>query len=185
MNISKKSKTTLKITYSAICIALALVLPFITGHIPEIGNALCPMHIPVIICGFLCGRQYGLTVGFVSPLLRCMLFNMPSPLFPRAISMAFELATYGFIAGLLYKLLPKKIQYTYISLISAMICGRISWGVSQFLIAGFKNTTFTFSKFIAGAIIESIPGIVIQILLIPIIVEALKKANLVPNDNLK
>ena len=79
-----------KLTYSALCLALAIVLPFLTGQIPQIGSMLCPMHIPALLCGFLCGWQYGAVVGFVSPLLRMLMFGMP-PVYV-AIAMAFELA---------------------------------------------------------------------------------------------
>ena len=89
-------------------LALAFVLPFLTGQMPTLGNALCPMHIPVLLCGFICGPVWGLTIGAVSPIVRSLIFSMP-PLFPIAVSMAFELAVYGFVAGILYKSLPKKI----------------------------------------------------------------------------
>ena len=82
----------------ALILALAMVLPFLTGQIPEIGSMLCPMHIPALLCGFMCGWPWGLAVGFISPLLRSM-SGMP-PIW-IAIPMAFEMATYGAIAGLL------------------------------------------------------------------------------------
>ena len=83
-----------KLTFSALFLALAMVLPFITGQIPEIGKSLCPMHIPVLLCGFLCGSPWGLAVGFIAPLLRSVVFGMPK-VFPDAVVMAFELATDG------------------------------------------------------------------------------------------
>ena len=96
-----------KLTLSAMFLALALVMPFLTGQIPQIGAMLCPMHIPVLLCGFFCGGPWGLLVGFVSPVLRSIIFGMPT-MFPKAICMAFELATYGLVSGLLHKVLPKK-----------------------------------------------------------------------------
>ena len=98
-----------KITFSSIMIAMAMVLPFLTGQIPEIGAMLCPLHIPVIICGLICGWKYGLVCGFVVPLLRSAIFGMP-PMYPTAISMCFELATYGFICGILFTIfvVPEK-----------------------------------------------------------------------------
>ena len=170
-----------KMVYSAACLALALVLPFLTGQIPEIGNALNPMHIPVFLCGFLCGWPYGLIVGAAAPLLRSAIFHMP-PLFPTAISMAFELAVYGFVSGILYKKLPKKLPYIYITLIMSMIGGRIVWGTVRFILAGFTNTQFPFSAFIAGAITNAVPGIILHIILIPVLVTAFKKAKLILND---
>ncbi len=83
-----------KLVLSGVFLALALLLPFVTGQIPQIGAALAPMHIPVLLCGFVCGWPFGLVVGFVAPLLRFMLFGMP-PIFPTGIAMAFELAAYG------------------------------------------------------------------------------------------
>ena len=108
-----------RLTYAALYLALAMVLPFVTGQIPEIGSALCPMHIPALLCGFMCGWPWGLAVGFIAPLLRSVLFGMPA-LFPGAVAMAFELATYGCLTGLLYHLLPKKIPSVYVTLIAAI-----------------------------------------------------------------
>ena len=96
-----------RLTYTALYLAIALILPFITGQIPEIGAMLSPMHIPVLLCGFMCGWPYGLAVGFIAPLLRSVLFGMPA-MFPGAMSMAFELAVYGSMTGILYRLLPRK-----------------------------------------------------------------------------
>lgn len=174
-------KSIRKITYAAICLALALVLPFLTGQIQQIGNALCPMHIPVLLCGFLCGWPYGLVVGFIAPLLRFVLFGMPV-LMPVGVSMAFELASYGFFAGILYKKLPRTNLSIYASLIIAMAAGRIIWGAVRFALAGFQTTEFPLSAFIAGAVLNAVPGIILHIVLIPVIVIALKNARLVLND---
>ena len=92
-----------KLVLSAMFIAVGLVLPFFTGQIPQIGKMMLPMHLPVFLCGLICGWPYGLAVGFVTPLLRSMIFSMPV-MYPAAIAMAFELATYGFVAGFLYNL---------------------------------------------------------------------------------
>ena len=113
-----------KLTFSALFLALAMVLPFITGQIPEIGKSLCPMHILALLCGFLCGWPWGLAVGFIAPLLRSVVFGMPK-FFPDAVVMAFELATYGGTAGLLYRLLPRKKLSIYIALIVAMLAGTL------------------------------------------------------------
>ena len=115
--------------YAALCLALCLYLPFLTGQIPQIGKALSPMHIPVLLCGFLCGWPYALAVGFIAPFLRFLLFHMPE--MPMGISMAFELAAYGLLASLLYRALPKKPGNVYVSLIGAMLGGRIVWGVAR------------------------------------------------------
>jgi len=89
------------LTISAMLFAMALVLPFFTGQIPQIGSMLLPMHIPVFLCGLLCGRKYGAMVGLMVPVVRSFLFGMP-PMFPTAAAMAFELATYGAVAGYVY-----------------------------------------------------------------------------------
>ena len=180
----EKTKSTLyvrKIVYSALFLALAMVLPFLTGQIPEIGAALSPLHIPAILCGFICGWPWGLAVGFISPILRSLILGMP-PMMPKAIGMAFEIATYGAVSGLLYKLLPRKPWSVYVSLISAMIAGRVVWGVVRFALAGLQHSTFPFSAFLAGAVLDAVPGIILHIVLIPIIVMALEKAKLTLND---
>jgi thiamine transporter ThiT len=109
-----------KLTYAALFLALAMVLPFLTGQIPQIGKSLCPMHIPALLCGFLCGWPWGLAVGLIAPLLRSVTFGMPA-MFPDAVVIAFELAAYGAVAGILYRLLPKRlgIGRIYIALAAA------------------------------------------------------------------
>lgn len=167
-----------KITYAAICLALCMVLPFITGHIPQIASALSPMHIPVLLCGFACGPVFGGIVGFTAPLLRYMLFGMP-PIMPSGIPMAFELMTYGIVSGTIYSLLKKNTLNVYISLITAMICGRIVWGLVKLFLAGLTGSAFTMELFLAGILFGSIPGIILHIILIPLIVLALRRAKLI------
>lgn len=174
------NKNLKKLIYAAICLALCMVLPLLTGQIPQIGSALSPMHIPVLLCGFICGWPWGLAVGFIAPLLRFVIFGMP-PLFPTGVAMAFELAAYGAVSGLLYKLLPKKIPNIYVTLICAMVCGRIVWGIVRFILAGLSGSAFPMSAFIAGAVTNAIPGIVLHIVLIPLIVMALEKAKVIEN----
>ena len=166
-----------KLVAAALCLALCLVLPFLTGQIPQIGSALCPMHIPVLLCGFVCGWPYALVVGAVAPILRSLLFTMPPML--TAIAMAFELATYGLVSGLLYKLLPKKPVYIYVSLIAAMVAGRVVWGLVRCVMLVMGTSPFTFQAFLAGAFLNAIPGIICHIVLIPVLVMALKKAKLI------
>lgn len=172
----KTNKSVHKLTASAVSLALCMVLPFVTGQVPEIGNMLCPMHIPVMLCGFLCGWQYGLVVGFIAPLLRSFVFFAP-PLFPQAFSMAFELAVYGFMTGLMSKRLPDKPVFVYINLIISMLSGRAVWGLVRMAIYGLGYTEFSVSMFVAGAFAEAVPGIILQLILIPIIVIALRRVN--------
>ena len=91
-----------RLVLSALMLALAYVLPFFTGNIPQIGSMLLPMHLPVLLCGFLCGGPWGALVGFIAPLMRSVLTGGFPPMFPTALAMAFELAAYGGIAGFLY-----------------------------------------------------------------------------------
>ena len=181
MKHKETSKRIRRLVYSALFLALALVLPFLTGQIPQIGSMLSPMHIPVLLCGFLCGWPWGLAVGLIAPILRSLLFGMPK-LYPGAVAMMFELAAYGSVSGLLYKLLPKKTWSIYVSLIAAMIAGRMVWGCAQYLLLSLKGTAFTSAMFIAGAVTSAVPGIILHIILIPVIVMVMQKAKLVLND---
>lgn len=174
--ISKLHLHLKKLIISALFLALALVLPFLTGQIPEIGGMLCPMHFPVLLCGFVCGWQFGFAVGAIAPILRHFIFAMP-PLM-TAIPMAFELAVYGLVCGIFYAVLPKKNCYIYVSLLDSMILGRLVWGAVKFAMTGITNSTFGLSAFFAGAITTAIPGIILQILIVPAIVILLKKAKL-------
>ena len=169
-----KRNETKKLTLSAMFLALAFVMPFLTGQIPQIGSMLCPMHIPVLLCGFFCGAPWGLVVGFIAPILRSFTLGMP-PMFPTALCMAFELAVYGFIAGWLHNKLPKRKINVYVSLLSAMLLGRLVWGIVMFCCMGFDTSKFGLSAFLAGAVLNAIPGIVVQIVLIPILVISLEK----------
>ena len=164
-----------KITYSALFLALAMVLPFLTGQIPEIGSMLCPMHIPALLCGFLCGWPCGLAVGFISPLLRSM-SGMP-PIW-IAIPMAFEMATYGAVSGWLYRRLKTSSGRIYLALIFAMVSGRLVWGLVQFLLAGLRGTEFSLALFLSGAVTTAIPGIILQLVLIPILVVVMERTNM-------
>ncbi|MGI6202486.1 MAG: ECF transporter S component [Eubacteriales bacterium] len=180
MNTKTKNHL-MKLIYSAICLALCIVLPFLTGQIPQIGQALSPMHIPALLCGFLCGPVWGAVVGAVGPVLRSAMIGMP-PMFPVAVSMAFELAAYGAAAGILYKLLPKKLPYIYVSLVAAMIVGRIVGGVAKFAILGFDPEKMTIAIFYADYFAGTLPGIILHIIIIPPIVWALRRAKLLSVD---
>lgn len=167
----------LNIVFSAMFLALALVLPFLTGQIKEIGNMLLPMHFPVMLCGLICGWQYGLIVGAIAPIMRSLLFSMPV-MYPHAINMAFELATYGFVIGFLFsKSKWNCMKSLYRSLIASMIIGRIVKGIVQVILLGLGGSKFTISMFISGAFLEAIPGIILQLVLIPAIMLLLKKTH--------
>lgn len=167
------------LTLSAMFMAIGIVLPFFTGQIPQIGNMLLPMHIPVFLCGLICGWQYGAAVGFILPLMRSMLFTMP-PLFPNATAMAFELLTYGLVAGLLYSRSRWQcVIALYRSIIAAMVAGRIVWGAVEVVLLGVSGSAFTWKAFMAGAFLNAVPGIIVQLILIPAIMVALNRTGLV------
>lgn len=170
-----------KLTLSGLCLAMCLVFPFLTGQIPEIGSALCLMHIPVFLCGFVCGWQYGMLVGAMAPLLRFVLFHMP-PVFPTGLAMTFELATYGAATGILYRKLKKRNLNIYRSLMGAMLAGRVVWGMVQLIISGVTKTAFTMQAFLTGAFVTAVPGIMCHMILIPPVVMALEKAGIIEDE---
>lgn len=173
------SKRIQNLVLAAMLTAVGIVLPFFTGQIPQIGNMLLPMHLPVLVCGLICGWQYGGIVGFVLPLLRHILFGMPP--MPNGISMAFELAAYGAIAGFVYNHSRWQcIISLYRSLVIAMVGGRIVWGAASIVVLGITGGVFTWQIFMAGAFLNAIPGIILQLVLIPALMLALHRTGLVP-----
>ena len=173
------NKSTKMLCYAAMFVALGMVLPFFTAQIPQLGNMLLPLHIPVLLCGLICGWQYGLVVGFMLPLLRHLLFAMPPLL--SAVPMAFELATYGFVVGWLYEHSRWQcVIALYRCLIAAMLAGRLVWGFVELLLMGVGASVFTWQIFIAGAFLNAIPGIILQLILIPVLMLALHRTGLVP-----
>ena len=174
----KKMSNVKKSIITAVCIALCYVIPLMFHGIQNAGNIFCPMHIPVFICGLICGWQYGLLCGIAGPALSSALSSMP----PVAIlpSMMVELAAYGTAAGLMMKLVRTKSTYAdlYISLIVAIVCGRVLAGLAKALI--FARGSYSMSAWIAGSVVTSWPGTVIQLVFIPTIVFALMKSHLIP-----
>ena len=169
-----------KLVLSGVFLALGMVLPFLTMQVPHIGTMLLPMHIPVLLCGFVCGAPYGIIVGFITPLLRSIIFSAPK-LFPMACGMAFELASYGFFTGFLYKLFKKQGEGSriYLSLFLAMLGGRLVWAIAANFFYKLAGMEFTMEVFLAGGFINAVPGIILQLIIIPIIVLALKKAGVI------
>lgn len=172
-------KTTQNLTLSAMFIAIGMVLPFLTGQVPQVGNMLLPMHLPVFLCGLICGAPYGAVVGFVLPILRSFTFGMPM-MYPMAAAMAFELAAYGFVAGYLYNRSRWQcVIALYRSLIAAMLCGRLVWGVVEIILLGIGEHGFTWQMFLSGAFLHAVPGIILQLILIPAIMVSLHRTGLV------
>lgn len=172
-----KSIKTKRLVLSAMLLCMGLVLPFLTGQIKEIGDSLLPMHIPVMLCGLLCGAYYGGAVGLMMPFVRSLFFGMP-PIYPNAVWMSLELATYGFVIGILYfRAKRKSLAVLYISLVSAMLAGRVIWGISKALLLGLGGKAFTVGMFVSGGFIDSLPGMILQLILIPFIVKMIEKRN--------
>lgn len=164
-----------KMVLSSFFLALAFVLPFLTAGNPMLGNIYLPMHIPILLCGYFCGWKYGLIVGLIAPLFRSFLLGMP-PMFPIAVSMSFELATFGFLTGLLHSVLPKKIGFLYVSLVGAMLGGRLVAGVANTILYGIADRPYGFETFITASFVVALPGILIQLALIPILVSRIELA---------
>ncbi len=181
--MARKTNFTLaRVLYSAMFLTLGMVLPFLTAQVPQVGSALLPMHLAVILCGFVCGAGWGMAVGIATPLLRSFIFGLPV-LMPSAVVMAFELATYAFVAGMLYKKLSKNIFMYYVVLITAMVCGRLVWGAVMFILifAGLAEGTIALSLIWTNTVLQSVPGIVLQLLVVPLIVNVLRKNRLMLN----
>lgn len=175
----KKMSTVKKSIITAVCIALCVVLPQAFHAIPEAGTIYCPMHIPVLLCGLITGWPYGLLCGLAGPLLSSLITGMP----PAAIlpAMMVECAAYGALTGLMMQLVHTKKVYAdlYISLVAAMLGGRVIAGLAKAFI--FSAGQYTMAAWVAGSFVKSLPGIVIHLALVPSIVYALMRAKLIPS----
>ena len=162
---------------TALCVALGVVLPVTLHAIPNAGSILLPMHIPVLLCGLVCGPVYGLACGILAPLLSSLITSMP----PMAMlpSMICELAVYGLVAGILIRVIKTRynIANLYLSLLGAMLIGRVIYGALNSLI--FRAGEYSLQLWLTGAFVTALPGIAIQLVLLPVLVLALQKAGLV------
>ena len=173
------NSNTKKLILSALFLAMGFVLPMITGQIPAIGQVLLPMHIPVFLCGMICDWKYGAIIGFILPIFRSLLFSVPV-MYPTAIAIAFEMSVYGAVVGLLYGYSKKKsILSIYIAMLVAMIAGRIIRIIAEIILLKFVGKTLAFYAYVSVTFIHSLPGIALQLVLIPLLMLALKKAKLV------
>ena len=163
---------TQKLVLAGVFIALGLVLPIAFHGVGMAGNIFLPMHIPVLLCGLICGSSLGGLVGLLVPLLSSLFFGMP-PLYPVAVYMACELIIYGVVAGFL----AKKTS-VIIALLGAMLAGRVALGLAQMLLLGFGTKGFSWQMFLSGAFVTALPGIIIQLIIIPLLIAGLKRANL-------
>ena len=170
-----KKRTVKRIVLSALFLSIGLVLPLLTNQIKEIGDTLLPMHLPVMLCGLICGAKYGGFVGLILPFVRALTFGMP-PIYPNALWMAAELAAYGFVIGCIYARFKRKnTAAVCVSLIFSMIAGRIVWGLSKALLLGLGGKSFGISAFVAGGFVDALPGIIIQLVLVPLIMRTVNK----------
>lgn len=177
----KKLTHVKRTTLCAVCIALCCILP-LAFHAFSLGVSLSPMHIPVLLCGLLCGGSYGAFCGIAGPLLSSLVSGMPGV--TGLVTMIPELAVYGLSAGLLMKLVRTKNAYadTYISLAAAMLIGRIAGGIASYIFYTFfvPGGSFTVALWAANYFVAAVPGIVCHLIVVPILVFTLTKAGLVP-----
>lgn len=172
-----KMSTVKKSILTAVCIALCVVLPQAFHAIPNAGAVYLPMHIPVLLCGLICGAPYGLLCGLAGPVLSHLFTGMPP--IGMLPSMLIECAVYGLIAGIMMAVKTRKLYADlYLSLITAMLAGRIVSGIAKALI--FSAGEYSMTLWVTGSFVTSLPGIIIQLALIPTIVFALMKARLIP-----
>ena len=160
---------------AALFLALGVILPSLVGSIKEIGDSLLPMHLVVMLCGVICGWQYGAFIGLLLPFFRSILFTMP-PLYPNAVWMALELATYGLVIGFLYSLRKKySLGYLLLCLVSSMLAGRVVWGIAKAILLGVAGKTFGMEAFLIGGFADAVPGLIIQFITVPLVVTLLER----------
>lgn len=177
-NMNDKMTPIVKCAVTAVCMALCVVLPMALHAIPNAGTLLSPMHLPVLLCGLICGWQYGLLCGLAGPMLSCFITSMPG--IGYLPTMMLELAIYGFVTGLMMRLIHtgKQLADIYISLLTAMLAGRIVTGIARALI--FAAGSYSWKAWATGYFVSSFPGIVLQLILVPALYLALQKAHVIP-----
>lgn len=180
MNIRNRTPL-LRLAFAGVCLALCLLLPFLTANSQTLGNILCLMHIPVLLCGLVCGWQYGLAVGVTAPLVRNLLFGMPP--FPTvAVPMMAELAVYGLLTGLLCRLFPRKIGFLYLNLTASLVLGRIASVLAKYCLYAWNETQFSLPTVLKLNFVTTLPGVCLQLVLIPTVLYALTKAGVLRRD---
>ena len=173
--MSNPSTKTRVITHIALYLALAVLLPIGFHQFGLLGRVLLPMHIPVLLAGFLVGPLAGLIVGLLAPGISFLLTGMP-PTYAVPL-MTLELPIYGLIAGLAYKKLKLNI---YVALLMAMLMGRLMFGLGLLVLGLFMELPYTAAVFFSsgGAVVTGMPGIIVQIIIVPLIVAALNRSRL-------
>ena len=168
---------TKRLILAGLCVALGIVLPVAFHSVANAGSIFLPMHIPVLLCGLICGWPYGLACGVLAPLLSSLITGMPPMAFLP--SMLCELAVYGFVSGLLMRYVKtgKLLADLYLSLVGAMLLGRLVLGLLNAVL--FHAGEYSVALWTTSAFVTALPGIVIQLAVIPVLVFALKKSNLI------
>lgn len=161
---------------TAMLLALGLVLPTFF-HLFGAGTVFLPMHIPVLIAGLACGSPYGAACGLILPYLSSVLTGMP-PLYPVAVAMSLELCAYGVVTGLLFRKLKVNL---YVALVGGMLCGRIVSGAANAILMGVAGKPYGLATFLTVSFVDGLPGILIQLIVVPVVVVLLIKIRLVEN----
>ncbi len=171
-----------RMTLAAVCVALCVVLPIAFHSIPDAGSVFLPMHIPVLICGMICGWPYGLICGLMGPLVSSALTGMPPIAYLPA--MMVECGVYGLVSGLMLKFVHTRNTYAdlYIALVAAMLAGRVISGIAKALIF---TPGMAMSAWVTASFVTALPGIVIQLVLLPTVVFTLMKARVIPQRYVK
>lgn len=167
-----------KSTLCAMCIALCYVLP-IAFHSIGLGSILSPMHIPVLLCGLVCGPFFGLICGIIGPCLSSLLSGMPPVM--MLVRMIPELAVYGLAGGMMMKLhTGRTISDVYISLTAAMIAGRIAGGIATAVFFAVTSGVYSIALWMTGYFVEAVPGIIAHLVLVPVLYMTLERARVIP-----
>ena len=175
----KKQSTVKQLCLCALMIALCVIIPLFF-HAIGLGGAMSPMHLPVLLCGLLCGPWYGLACGLLGPLLCSLATGMPDGV--RLLCMLPELAAYGLASGLLMRLIHTKhtLADIYLSMLPAMLLGRILAGLTKALVLLSSAKGYSLALWASAYFVETLPGTVLQLVLLPILVLALMKARAIP-----
>lgn len=187
--MQRKNMNAYPLALSGILLAAGMALPYLTGQIQAISTFISPLHIPALLCGLCCGWSWGLGLGLVLPILRGLTLGMPP--FPAvALPMAFELGTYGLVAGLAYPPLVRAYKNAnhlpamLTALVVAMVAGRVAGGAAKAALLALgiigSRAPFTFSAFISGYFVATAAGAAIHLVLLPAVALALEKAGLSP-----
>ena len=180
----RRSSNVQRLVIAAVLIALGLVLPLFLGQVQVFMQGVSPMHIPALLAGLTLGPIWGVAVGAITPILRGFVFGMP-PLMPTGVSMAFELAAYGCLTGLIYPLFVRRFEKNHLpaillSMLIAMVLGRFVGGAAQAILQTTRGNQYAFSTFVTAYFVKTAVGAVLHLIAVPLITLALERAKLSP-----